>query len=70
MRLRKRHKNEIMTMAHRADSSVVEHWSAVRRVPGSIPGQSILCINCQRSSAECDTWLRGQDPPTESLGWQ
>ncbi len=31
-------------MAHRAGSSVVEHWSAVRRVPGSIPGHSIFCI--------------------------
>ncbi len=36
-------KNE-MTMDHKAGGSVTEHWSAVRRVPGSIPGQSIFCI--------------------------
>ncbi len=33
-----------MTMAHRASSSVVEHWFAVQGVPGSILGQSILRI--------------------------
>ncbi len=32
-----------MTMAYRAGSSAVEHWSAVRRVPDSIPDKFILC---------------------------
>ncbi len=43
MRLRKLYKIE-MTMSHMAGSSVVEHWSAVQRVPDSIRGQSILLI--------------------------
>ncbi len=45
-----------MTLVHRAGSSVAEHWSAVRRVHFE---------HCQSSSAECDIWGRGQDPPAE-----
>ncbi len=59
-------RNNEMSMAHRAGSSVVRAMVCRLEGPG-FDSRLVHFVHCQSSSAECDTWRRGKNPLAESV---